>query len=92
MMCYVILTRKDCPHMSLFDVLLIAVTTALCFLACSKQLQKAAQGSSLFIKTENSIYNFISQYYWFFVAGVALIAVLVRTWQFGTIPYGFNQD
>ena len=78
--------------MSLFDVLLIAVTTVLCFLACSKQLQKTAKSSSLFIKTENGIYNFITQYYWFFVAFVALIAIFVRTWQFGTIPYGFNQD
>ena len=78
--------------MSFIDVLLIAVTTALCFLACSKQLKKAAQRNTLFVKTENGIYNIITRYYWFFVAGVALVAVLVRTWQFGTIPYGFNQD
>ncbi len=78
--------------MRLFDILLIAITTLLCILACSKRLQKASENAPLFLKAEKGVYSFVSRYYWFLVVGVSLIAVLVRTWQFGTIPYGFNQD
>lgn len=78
--------------MSLLDILLITITTLLCIFACSHQVKIAAHNAPLLLKTDKGIRGFIERYYWLFVAGVVIIAVFVRTWQFGTIPYGFNQD
>lgn len=78
--------------MSLFDIILIVITTFICVLAFSKRMQEMSKENAVLATIEQGIQGLVTRYYWWLVACVVIIAVGVRIWKFGDIPHGFNQD
>lgn len=78
--------------MNNIDIILIIITVLCYVLAFSNRVRKFADGNKVVITAEEKIAGFVSRNYSLLLFAVVVLAILVRTWKFGIIPYGFNQD
>ena len=74
------------------DIVFIIIVVLCYVLAFSKRVRKFTDNSKLVTSTGKGITALVSRYYNLLLISVVAVAVLVRAWKFGAIPYGFNQD
>lgn len=78
--------------MGTLDIIMIIIVSVCFLFAFSKRVKKTVTDSGSISSVEKGIASILTKYYWFFFACVVVLAVVVRVWKFGSIPYGFNQD
>lgn len=71
---------------------MIIIISTCCLLSFSKRVKKTVTDSASIGSLETGLVSIVTQYYWVFFACVMILAVAVRVWKFGSVPYGFNQD
>ena len=78
--------------MNTINFLLLIMMTLLCFIALSAKCYSILPTDNLIHKANKYVRIYINKYHILLVAILMLVALFVRAYKFGTIPYGFNQD
>lgn len=71
---------------------MIIIISTCCLLSFSKRVKKTVTDSASIGSLETGLVSVVTRYYWVFFVCVMILAVAVRVWKFGSVPYGFNQD
>lgn len=78
--------------MGISDIIMIIIISACFILAFSNRAKTLVTDRTSISTVETGLTSIFSRHYWFFFACTMILAVSVRVWKFGEIPYGFNQD
>ena len=78
--------------MNTLDFVLLLIMAVFCLFAISSKFKNIIPKSSLIHPFNKGIRFIINKYYILITIAVFALAIFIRSYKFGMIPYGFNQD